>query len=153
MYIVKDSHNYVFMEKRQRCLLFYLESTARRSSISIISQETEKIFIESKIYHFHCSRLRTSTCSTFAKFAENLNLRESFDARLNKSEIWVCSNVSRLAWGGGVWFQRLNINDRVNFRHTQIFLRPPQVVEKRRWLKWAQFDPKKELLLWERVIS
>ena len=44
--------------------------------------------------------------------------------------------------GRGVWFQRLNINDRVNFRHTQIFLRPPQVVEKKEVVEvssvWSQ---------------
>ena len=102
MYILKDSHNYVFMEKRYRCLLFYLESTARRSSISIISKGTEKNIHRVQNISFHVSRLRTSTWSTFATFAENLNLRETFcDTRLNKSEIWVCSNLLfRLAWGG-----------------------------------------------------
>ena len=154
MYIVKDSHNYVFMEKRQRCLLFYLESTARRSSISIISQETEKnihrfqnvSFSLFKIAYIHMFNV----CKVCWKF------KSSWIIWRKVKQIWIMGLLKCLqasVRGRGVWFQRLNINDRVNFRHTQIFLRPPQVVEKRRWLKWAQFDPKKELLLWERVIS
>ena len=37
----KGSCNYVFMEKRHRCLLFYFESTIRRHSISIIFPGTK----------------------------------------------------------------------------------------------------------------
>ena len=143
MYIVKDSHNYVFMEKRQRCLLFYLESTARRSSISIISQETEKnihrfqnvSFSLFKIAYIHM----LNVCKVCWKFKSSWNIWRQVKQIWNMG-LLKCLQAS--VRGRGVWFQRLNINYRVNFRHTQIFLRPPQVVEKKEVVEvssvWSQ---------------
>ena len=123
MYILKDSHNYVFMEKRYRCLLFYLESTARRSSISIISRGTEKnihrvqnislsLF---KIAYIHM----LNVCNVCWKFKSSWNILWR-----KVKQIW---NMGLLKFalqaivGGVVWFPWLNVNYRVIFWHTEIF--------------------------------